>query len=798
MNHTIRAIYVGVLVVSGIFCFNNAVQGQYSNFYQYRTYNGLFNDLSSFHEGRAGRPFKRQDERAFYQDDGNSMINRGNPRTISNNICNQDNSIPNRYDLSSLVFTFLQFIDHDITATAEGHSEYYPILVPRGDEYFDPLGFGNVQIPFFRSKKARITGQPRTRNQVNDITAWLDGSVIYGSDEKRAKWLRSGECGKLKVAQSIHGDLLPFNTTDGEYDSPIDTRAPQMANDRDHHGNIKKVYVTGDIRGNEQPGLTALHTLFVREHNRICEELVRRGQCNDEKNYQYARKMVGGYLQSILYNELLPLLGIHPGSDQYDRGADPGIFNTFATAAYRLGHTMVTESIPLVSDDCGTPDTYKGLAETFFNPLILKNEGIDAILRGLKFQVQEEIDVKMVHGLRNFLFGFPGAGGLDLAALNIQRGRDHGLPSYNEGREMFGLSPVSRFDQITSDKLLQEALKSAYNSDVNQIDCWIGMLAEDHVPGKVFGEFISTLWTIQFKNIRQADRFYYNRDPVLSRKDINEIDHTRLSDIILRNTLIEEVGKAFIAGSCNNAGQDAYCVSQGKRSNYEWIDLVSIGDMTNHSGQNEGYAFFPASHIQVYPGQRVKLLLKAGYKYWQSRVYWKIWIDWDQDGKFDRRELSFSDREYGNAIGYLKIPGSAKGGATRMRVAMSHFYHNDPCKDVKYGEVEDYEIQIVESKATPREVHIAQIEFEAGLSEVRVYPNPSRDNCWIQFKNQELSQVKMQIYDFSGQLMADRSIAVFEGENIHRIESSNWPPGTYSVVLNAAGKRYITRLLIID
>src|SRR5262249_59512559 len=122
------------------------------------------------------------------------------------------------------------------------------------------------------------------------------------------------------------------------------------------------------------------------------------------------------------------------------------------------------------------------LADSFFNPPLMANDhDMENLLKGLASQPAEEIDTRLVDGVRNFLFGPPGAGGFDLASLNIQRGRDHGLSDYNTTRVAFGLAPVTTFAQITSNKTVQQELKWLYGT-VNNIDLWVGALAEDHVP----------------------------------------------------------------------------------------------------------------------------------------------------------------------------------------------------------------------------------------------------------------------------------------------------------------------------
>jgi len=138
-----------------------------------------------------------------------------------------------------------------------------------------------------------------------------------------------------------------------------------------------------------------------------------------------------------------------------------------------------------------------------------------------------------VDGLRNFLFGEPGQGGFDLSSLNIQRGRDHGLADYNAVRAAYGLSPVSRFSQISSDRGVQDSLRTLYGN-VNNIDLWVGALAEDHVSGSSTGPLIRKIVSDQFERLRDGDRFWYSR--VFSGSLLDTIQSTRLKDIIRRNT----------------------------------------------------------------------------------------------------------------------------------------------------------------------------------------------------------------------------------------------------------------------
>jgi hypothetical protein len=213
---------------------------------------------------------------------------------------------------------------------------------------------------------------------------------------------------------------------------------------------------------------------------------------------------------------------------------NPGLSNVFATAAYRNGHSMVGPDIGVLDANFVEVDSLP-LQDVFFNPGVIASvHGIDPFLRYFATDLQQETDTQIVDPLRNFLFGPPGSGGFDLGALNIQRGRDHGLPDYNAVRQDFGLRPVRNFSEITSNATLAASLASLYGS-VNNIDAWVGLLAEDHVPGSSLGATNIAVLRDQFMRLRDGDRFWY-RNGGFDQRQLAEIEGTRLSDILMRNS----------------------------------------------------------------------------------------------------------------------------------------------------------------------------------------------------------------------------------------------------------------------
>lgn len=445
-------------------------------------------------------------------------------REVSNAVAAQSGSVLNDRNLTDYIWIWGQFLDHDIDLTeAADPTEEFNIAVPAGDVFFDPFGTGTVEIGLNRSVYAdESTGD--ARQQVNQITAFLDGSVVYGADEERADALRTFSGGLLKTSD---GDLLPFN------DDGLENAG----------GPSDSLFLAGDVRANENVVLTSMHTLFVREHNRIASNLAAENpDLTDEQLYQQARAQVRALLQVITYNEFLPaLLGPDALSDYtgYDPTVNPGIANEFSTAAYRFGHSLLSPEIQRLDADGNVIDQGNlALQQAFFSPDEIVENGIDALLRGAAAQLAQEVDTQVIDDVRNFLFGPPGAGGLDLAALNIQRGRDHGLADYNQVRADLGLDPVTSFDQISSNPEVVLALEQTYES-VDDIDLWVGGLAEDHVPGASLGETFTTIIVDQFERLRDGDRYWYQN--VFSGRELQQLEQTHLSDVIERNTDITDL-----------------------------------------------------------------------------------------------------------------------------------------------------------------------------------------------------------------------------------------------------------------
>ena len=504
-----------------------------------RSYDGTSNNIDNPVWGASWEHLQRIAS-SDYSDGISSLAGsqRVSARIISNLVANQGpgENIPNTFGTSDYLWQWGQFIDHDIDLTDGSTNEEQNIIVPAGDEYFDPLETGSVVMSFHRAIYDMETGTSTTnpRQQENEITSWIDGSMIYGSDENRNSALREGP--NSPFLASSENNLLPINSDDL-------TNASGFVRD------TQSLFLAGDIRANENVTLTAMHTLWMREHNRIAQILINKQTRNNEnidadEIFEQARILVIAEIQKITYEEYLPaLLGDSalPDYQGYDSTIKPNIYNEFSSAAYRLGHSEIGETLLRLDDKNQTVEEGNvALRDGFFAGIqLLKSENdIDPFLRGLANQTHQALDVQVAEDLRNFLFGQPGQGGFDLISLNIQRGRDTGLSSYNDTRAAMGLAKVSQFSQITQDLTLQENLQAAYDS-VDDIDLWIGGMAETPLTqqGSQLGELFTKIVAKQFNELRAADRFWYER--YLNKDEKEFIKDVSLSTVIKNNTRIK-------------------------------------------------------------------------------------------------------------------------------------------------------------------------------------------------------------------------------------------------------------------
>lgn len=537
---------------------------------KYRSIDGTCNNFNNPTWGASSTAFRRIlkpiYENGFGQPVGWSRERKYNnfdlpsARLVSSKLITTEEVTPDS-QISHMVMQWGQFLDHDLdhaTPSVSSQSwdgidckrscEYaapcFPIDIPKGDSRV-----GNRRcMDFIRSSAVCGSGMTsvffdeiQPREQINQLTSFIDASQVYGFAGYVAQDLRnlSSNDGLMRSGVIFPGKkaLLPYSSGTHEMDC---RRGPVEDN--------IKCFAAGDIRANEQVGLLAMHTIWFREHNRIATQLKRLNpHWNGDNLYHEARKIVGAEMQHITYKHWLPIilgpsgiekLGTYKG---YDSSKNPTIANVFATAALRFGHSLINPVLQRLDNNFNEiPEGHLPLHKAFFASWRLVEEGgVDPLLRGL-FTVPAKLKTpgqNLNSELTEKLFHVAHAVALDLAAMNVQRSRDHAIPAYTEWRKFCNLSAVNSFDDLQgeiSSPNVREKLKEIYGS-VHNIDVWVGGILEDQVEGAKVGPLFQCLLIDQFQRLRDGDRFWYENPTVFKGEQLTQIKEVTLSRILCDN-----------------------------------------------------------------------------------------------------------------------------------------------------------------------------------------------------------------------------------------------------------------------
>ncbi|XP_078669070.1 peroxidasin-like isoform X2 [Branchiostoma floridae x Branchiostoma belcheri] len=536
---------------------------------RYRSFDGTCNNFQHPMWGAALTPFRRL-LKPIYENGFNTPVgwnrshlyfgfSKPSSRGVSTQVLSTSTTTPDsRY--SHMVMQWGQFLDHDLDLAVESSSEFtfstglrcnetcdntppcFPIEIPRGDPRIR-----HRCMEFRRSSAVCGTGstslffnEVTPREQINTLTSFLDASNVYGSNDLYATQIRdlSNRLGLLKggLRQANGKYLLPYNT-----ELPIDCQ-------RGQHDSPIPCFLAGDVRSNEQLGLLSMHTLWMREHNRVARELRRLNPHWDgDTIYHEGRKIVGAEMQHITFAHWMPkfvgqkgmeLIGEYRG---YDPNTNPSIINAFATAAYRIGHTLINPMIfRLNASFQEIPEGHLPLHQAFFSPQrVVEEGGIDPVLRGLfATPLKQRNSREFVNTeLTERLFEMAHHIALDLAALNIQRGRDHALPGYNDWRTLCNMTAVNDWDSLRhqiSDPQLRDRLRQLYGHPGN-LDLFVAGAVEDLVPGSLLGPTFLCIITQQFRNIRDGDRFWYENPGVFKPSQLSQLRQASLARVLCDN-----------------------------------------------------------------------------------------------------------------------------------------------------------------------------------------------------------------------------------------------------------------------
>ncbi|XP_054168948.1 peroxidasin homolog [Oppia nitens] len=446
-----------------------------------------------------------------------------NPRSLSVAIHPQEDVSAN---FSHMVMQFGQFLDHDISLSPvtqlrtggvqccprPTHPDCFEIPVPGNDQFFNRMG--QRCINFVRSVPCEScrTGH---RLQLNELTAFIDASNIYGSSINESFGLRDKN-GLLAVG---------FD----KFRRPILPPSNNIGNDQCSRPN-KLCFRAGDnSRVNQHPALTALHTIWMRQHNRVASAIKQLNPLWDgERVYQESRRIIGAQMQMITYNEFLPIvlgpkvmqfykLNVQTNDNntnsftRYDPSVNPSILSEFSSAAFRFGHSIVNGRFSLISSSTPSQKSSFNLRDNFFTANRMHSGQMDAILRGLVGRSAQRFD-PFCHGdLRNHLYQQRGQlSGSDLPAMNIQRGRDHGLPGYVHYLKHCFKEDIKTFEQL--DQYMPSSQRQRFQQSyqhVEDIDLFSGGISELPLSGAIVGPTFACIIGTQFNHLKYGDRFYF-------------------------------------------------------------------------------------------------------------------------------------------------------------------------------------------------------------------------------------------------------------------------------------------------
>lgn len=544
----------------------------------YRTMDGTCNNLKQVNYGRTGTPFQR----ILLPEYAGIAIHlpRRRPRdgfelpsarTVSFQLARGADP-PDPAANTLLLMQMGQFVDHDLTHTpayenldccnkggkyprAFNAEKCFPIRLSPTDPFWQGV---TGCMDFFRSLSSPgLNCELQHREQLNQVTHWLDGSNIYGSTEADAALLRDGPTGRLRISTGrAGGSLLPTCSS-----STTTAAAQPEACEACEKEDRSACFNAGDVRVNEQPNLVVLHTVFVREHNRLADILARLNPgWRPERLFQEARRITVAEYQHVVYKEWLPnilgnnymrLFGLLPlaagHSTDYQDDFDPRINNEFAAAAFRFGHSMVAGSFHM-TDSLGSVQAVN-LSDVFFKPQVVRAsaDSLDRLVRGLISEEPRAWDASFVEQLRDHLFETrPGRGGLDLVAINIQRGRDHGLPGYIRYVEICSGKKIADWADLVGvlGAGSVSRLQAIYRSP-EDVDLFVGGFLEAGHEDALIGPVFKCIIGDQFARLKKGDRFFYDlgRDErtAFTAAQLDAVRTATMARLLCANTNVEAV-----------------------------------------------------------------------------------------------------------------------------------------------------------------------------------------------------------------------------------------------------------------
>ncbi|OWK58826.1 Dual oxidase 2 [Lonchura striata] len=529
-------------------------RAQESISWEVQRYDGWYNNLLHHSYGSVGARLRRLLP-ANYADGVYQALQEPrvpSARQLSKAVARGPSGLPSRRNTTVLAVFFGFHVLLDILETEKPGcpAEFLNIHIPSGDPVFDPAGTGDVVLPFQRIHWAAGTGQspnnpreqisfmleifPAKITKTNEMTGWLDGSSIYGPSHSWSDALRSFQGGQLASGPSRS---LPRQT---------DGRVPmwKALDPSTGQGGPQGIYDLGSAWGNENPFLQAKSITWFRYHNHLATALAQKHPAwSDEDLFQHARKRVIATFQSIALYEWLPtLLGTQvPEYQGYQQHLDPSLSPEFVAAAGQFLATMVPPGVYKRDTRCrfqnvsvsGGSFPAVRLCNSYWSrksPGLQQAEDVDSLLQGMSSQIAEREDNIMVEDLQDYWYGPLKYSRTDYVASWIQRGRDFGLPTYNQVRQHFGLKPLQNWSNLAphlEPQVLQK-VAALYGNNMAGLELLPGGMLEAD------GSLFSTIILEQFLRLRDGDRFWFEntKNGLFTEEEIREIRNTTFHSVL--------------------------------------------------------------------------------------------------------------------------------------------------------------------------------------------------------------------------------------------------------------------------
>jgi Animal haem peroxidase len=498
-----------------------------------RLMDGSWNDLSKPAMGMIGQRFGRNVPLAKTFPEPDAQLLEPNPRLVSRKLLTRDEFKPATI-VNVLAAAWLQFEVHDWLSHGKTVPEQ-PFELELTDD--DPWHQRPMQIERTRQDPShKDDGTPPTF--VTGDSHWWDGSQIYGSDPKIARALRTGTDGKLRL------------DPDG-----------QLPRDLDQHIDLK------GVAGNFWLGLALLHTLFTHEHNAICDRLrAERPTWTDDELYSKARLINAALMAKIHTVEWTPaiishpttkyamkanwwgilgktlgkksrneVLGGIPGSDVNHHGVPYSLTEEFV-AVYRM-HPLTPDDFTFRSIDDDHVIEERTFRELGALDVRARLDSIGMVDSLYSFGIAHPGAITL-HNYPRFLQEFHKADGtvVDLAATDVMRIRERGVPRYNEFRRLFHLKPAATFDELTDNPQWARELEEVYG-DVERVDLMVGLYAEPLPKGFGFSDTAFRVFILMASRRLKSDRFFtddYTAE-TYTQVGLDWVDDNTMVDVIKRH-----------------------------------------------------------------------------------------------------------------------------------------------------------------------------------------------------------------------------------------------------------------------